>query len=118
MSTYKALRKNPSAPQAPAEILAALRELPLAALSDNMHRNVGTVGLQPYHKSGEKTMAGTAVTAKSRGGDNLTYLRALEFCRPGDVLVVDACGDLYNALIGGILTYYALDAARWLQEDA
>lgn len=107
MSTYKALRKNPSAPQAPAHLLAALRELPLAALSDNMHRNIGTVGLHPYHKPGEKTMAGTAVTARSRGGDNLTYLRALEFCRPGDVLVVDAGGDLNNAVVGGILTFYA-----------
>ena len=107
MSTYKTLRKNPSAPQAPADILAALRDLPLAALSDNMHRNIGTVGLQPYHKPGDKTMAGTAVTAKSRGGDNLTYLRALEFCRPGDVLVVDAGGDIANAVVGGILTFYA-----------
>ena len=107
MSTYKALRKNPSAPQAAADLLAALRELPVAALSDNMHRNVGTVGIQPYHRPGEKTMAGTAVTAKSRGGDNLTYLRALEFCRPGDVLVVDAGGDLHNAVVGGILTFYA-----------
>lgn len=107
MSTYKALRKNPSAPQAPADLLAALRELPLAALSDNMHRNIGTVGLQPYHKPGEKTMAGTAVTARSRGGDNLTYLRALEFCRAGDVLLIDAGGDLNNAVVGGILTFYA-----------
>jgi regulator of RNase E activity RraA len=107
MSTYKALRKNPSAPQAAADLLAALRELPLAALSDNMHRNVGTSGLHPYHKPGEKSMAGTAVTARSRGGDNLTYLRALEFCRPGDVLLVDAGGDLNNAVVGGILTFYA-----------
>ena len=107
MSTYKALRKNPSAAQAPADLLAALRELPLAALSDNMHRNIGTTGLQPYHKPGDRTMAGTAVTARSRGGDNLTYLRALEFCRPGDVLVVDAAGDLNNAVVGGILTFYA-----------
>jgi RraA family protein len=107
MSTYKALRKNPSLAQASAAILAQLRELPLAALSDNMHRNIGTVGIQPYHRPGEKTMAGTAVTAKSRGGDNLTYLRALEFCRPGDVLVVDAGGDLANAVVGGILTFYA-----------
>jgi regulator of RNase E activity RraA len=107
MSTPPALRKERSAPQAPAEVLAALRELPLAALSDNMHRSVGTVGLQPYHKPGERTMAGTAVTARSRGGDNLTYLRALEFCRPGDVLVLDAGGDLCNAVVGGILTFYA-----------
>jgi RraA family protein len=107
MSTYKALRKNPSAPQADATLIAALRDLPLAALSDNMHRNVGTVGLQPYHRPGDKTMAGTAVTARSRGGDNLTYLRALEFCRPGDVLIVDAGGDIANAVVGGILTFYA-----------
>ena len=52
-------------------------------------------------------MAGTAVTVRSRGGDNLTYLRALEFCRAGDVLVIDAGGDLNNAVIGGILTFYA-----------
>jgi regulator of RNase E activity RraA len=107
MSSYKALRKNPSAPQADETMIAALRDLPLAALSDNMHRNIGTVGLQPYHRPGEKTMAGTAVTARSRGGDNLTYLRALEFCRPGDVLVIDAGGDLANAVVGGILTFYA-----------
>ena len=107
MSTYKALRKNPCAPQAGERIIAALRELPLAAISDNMHRNIGTIGLQPYHRPGEKTMAGTAVTARSRAGDNLTYLRALEFCRPGDVLVIDGGGDLANAAVGGILSFYA-----------
>lgn len=107
MSTYKALRKNPSAPQASASLTAALRDIPVAALSDNMHRNIGSVGLAPYHRPGRQTMAGTAVTARSRGGDNLTFLRALEFCRPGDVLVVDAGGDLHNAVIGGILSFYA-----------
>jgi RraA family protein len=107
VSTYKALRKNSSAAQASERIIAALRELPLAAISDNMHRNIGTIGLQPYHRPGEKTMAGTAVTARSRAGDNLTYLRALEFCRPGDVLVIDGGGDLANAAVGGILSFYA-----------
>jgi RraA family protein len=107
MSTYKAIRKIPSAPQADPKILAALREIPLSALSDNMHRNIGTVGLQPYHRPVRQTMAGTAVTARSRGGDNLTYLRALEFSRPGDVLVIDGGGDLLNAAVGGILSFYA-----------
>lgn len=72
-----------------------------------MHRNIGTTGLLPYHRPVPGTLAGTAVTARSRGGDNLTYLRALEFCRPGDVLVVDAGGDLANAVVGGILSFYA-----------
>lgn len=107
MSTYKALRKVASAPQADPKVIAALRDIPVAALSDNMHRNIGTSGLQPYHRPGKQTMAGTAVTARSRGGDNLTYLRALEFCRAGDVLVIDAGGDLNNAVVGGILSFYA-----------
>jgi len=107
MSTYKAIRKNPSASRADAAILASLHDIPVSALSDNMHRNIGTVGLSPYHRPVAPTMAGTAVTVRSRGGDNLTYLRALEFCRAGDVLVIDAGGDLNNAVIGGILTFYA-----------
>ena len=107
MSTYKAILKNPSASRADAAILASLHDIPVSALSDNMHRNIGTVGLSPYHRPVAPTMAGTAVTVRSRGGDNLTYLRALEFCRAGDVLVIDAGGDLNNAVIGGILTFYA-----------
>ena len=104
---YKAIRKNPSAHQADESLLDALRNLPVSALSDSMHRNIGTVGLQPYHRPSKTTMAGTAVTMRSRGGDNLTYLRALDFCRPGDVLVIDAGGDLNNAVVGGILSFYA-----------
>jgi regulator of RNase E activity RraA len=87
-------------------IIAALQDIPVAALSDNLHRNIGSVGLQPYHRPGHKTMAGTAVTVKTRGGDNLTPMRAFEFCRPGDVLVIDAGGDITNAVIGGILSFY------------
>jgi regulator of RNase E activity RraA len=107
MSSYKAIRKIPSATQADPKVLAALRDIPVSALSDNMHRNIGSVGLHPYHMPVKQTMAGTAVTARSRGGDNLTYLRALEFCRPGDVLLIDAGGDLNNAIVGGILSFYA-----------
>lgn len=104
---FKGIRKNPSAPQASPAHIAALRDIPVAALSDNMHRNIGSVGLNPYHRPGPGTMAGTAVTIRSRGGDNLTLLRAFEFCRPGDVIVIDADGDLANAVIGGILSFYA-----------
>jgi RraA family protein len=73
-------------------------------LSDNLHRGTGSVGLQPFHKAGKLTMAGTAVTVRTRGGDNLAVLRAFDYCRPGDVLVVDAGGDLTNAVLGGIMS--------------
>ena len=97
-------RRNPSAPQVEAPVLEALRGIAVALLSDNLHRSTGSVGLQPYHLP--KAMAGTAVTVRTRGGDNLTILRAFEYCRPGDVMLIDCGGDITNAVVGGILSYY------------
>jgi regulator of RNase E activity RraA len=99
------IQKYPSASQADPAIVTALRDIPIALLSDNLHRNRGSVGLHPYHSPAP--LAGTAVTVRTRGGDNLAVLRAFEFCRPGDVIMVDAGGDLSNAVIGGILSFYA-----------
>lgn len=97
-------RRLPSQPAAEAKHLEQLKSIPLPLLSDNLHRGTGSVGVQPYHKASKATMAGTAVTVRTRGGDNLVVFRAIERCRPGDVLVIDAGGDLSNAVIGGIMT--------------
>ena len=101
----KGIVKNPSAPQVDSAIIARLKTIAVALLSDQLHRNCGSVGLLPYHSPAP--MAGTAVTVKTRGGDNLAILRAYDFCRPGDVMVVDAGGDITNALVGGIMTLCA-----------
>jgi RraA family protein len=97
-------RRNASAAPADPKHLELLRQIALPLLSDNLHRGTGSVGLQPYHRPSALTMAGTAVTVRTRGGDNLVVLRAFDHCRPGDVLVIDAGGDLTNAVIGGIMT--------------
>jgi RraA family protein len=97
-------RRHSSSPQAEPRQLELLRQIALPLLSDNLHRGTGSVGLQPYHKPSKATMAGTAVTVRCRGGDNLVVLRAFDDCRPGDVLVVDAGGDLSNAVLGGIMS--------------
>ncbi len=99
------IQRNPSAPQADPAVIKSLRNIAVALLSDQLHRSSGSVGLTPYHKP--SPMAGTAVTVRTRGGDNLAILRAFEFCRPGDVLVIDAGGDVTNAVVGGILSFYA-----------
>ena len=99
------IEKHPSAPSVTPEVLERLRALPVALISDQLHRNQGFAGLHPYHLPAP--LAGTAVTVRTRGGDNLAILRAFEFCRPGDVMVVDADGECANALVGGILTFYA-----------
>jgi regulator of RNase E activity RraA len=102
------IRKYPSAPSADPEIIATLKQIPVALLSDQLQRNRGSIGLQPYHHPAP--LAGTAVTVRTRAGDNLAILRAFEIVRPGDVLVIDADGDVANALVGGIMTFYAASA--------
>ena len=99
------LIKNPSAPQAKPAIIAALRNIAVSLLSDNLHRSCGSLGIAPFHSPAP--MAGTAVTVRTRGGDNLAVLRAYDYCRPGDVMVIDAGGDVTNAIIGGIMSFAA-----------
>jgi hypothetical protein len=41
--------KYPSAPQAEAGLIAKLRMIAVALLSDQLNRNRGSVGLTPYH---------------------------------------------------------------------
>ena len=88
------------------EIVARFRTLPAANVSDVMSRMVAAgPRLRPMHAGG--TMAGPAFTVKTRPGDNLMVHKALDLAEPGDVIVVDAGGDLTNALIGEIMTSYA-----------
>jgi regulator of RNase E activity RraA len=98
-------RRCPSAAQADPAVVAALKSLPVALLSDNMARLSGSHGLLPYHRV--KPMVGTAVTVHTRAGDNLVIHRSFDFCRPGDVLVIDGGGDLSQALLGEIMARYA-----------
>jgi RraA family protein len=76
--------------------------IPVANVSDCMARmTAGGARLRPMHGSG--AMAGPALTVKTRPGDNLMVHKALELAAPGDVIVVDAGGDLTNAIIGEIM---------------
>jgi len=79
------------------------RQIPVANVSDVMTRlTAGGPRLRPMHASG--VLAGPAFTVKTRPGDNLMVHKALHMARPGDVIVVDAGGDLTNAIIGEIMS--------------
>jgi RraA family protein len=87
-------------------VSAAFRKLPVANISDNMSRmTAGGARLRPMHAGG--VMAGPAFTVRTRPGDNLMVHKALDMAAPGDIIVVDAGGDLTNAIIGEIMTTYA-----------
>lgn len=97
--------RNPSAPQADPALLDGFRGVATSLVSDCMNRFSGAVGLHAYHRA--KPLAGTAVTVRVRPGDNLAIHRSFDFCRPGDVLVVDGGADLNQALMGEIMATYA-----------
>jgi RraA family protein len=79
-------------------LLATFSAIPVACISDVMMRlAAGGAGLRPM---GTAELCGTAVTVRVPPGDNLMVHKAIDLARPGDVIVVDAGGDLTNAIIG------------------
>jgi RraA family protein len=93
--------------QVPSHLVEAFKGLPVANISDCMARmTAGGPRLRPMHKSGY--LAGPALTVKARPGDNLMIHKALTMAQPGDVIVVDAGGDLTNALFGEIMMAIAI----------
>lgn len=86
--------------------VARFRGLPVANISDVMHRmSASAANLRPLHRSG--VLIGPALTVRTRPGDNLMVHKALDMSQPGDVIVVDAGGDLTNAIIGELMIAYA-----------
>ena len=82
-----------------AELVDRFRLIPTANISDVMNRmTAGGPRLRPYHSGG--AMCGPALTVKTRPGDNLMVHMALTMIQPGDIIVIDAGGDLTNSLIG------------------
>ena len=85
-----------------AGIVEKFSKLPVANISDSMSRmTAGGARLRPMHGGG--VLAGPAFTVKTRPGDNLMIHKAMAIAEPGDVIVVDAGGDLTNALIGEMM---------------
>jgi RraA family protein len=84
------------------ETVAKYRDIPVANISDSMNRMThGGPRLRPLHSGG--VLCGPAFTVKARPGDNLMVHAALNRAEAGDVLVVDAGGDLTNAILGELM---------------
>lgn len=82
------------------------RDLPLANVSDVMSRMAaGGPRLRPMHGGG--VLVGPALTVKTRPGDNLMVHKAIDMAERGDVIVVDAGGDLTSAIIGELMSTHA-----------
>jgi regulator of RNase E activity RraA len=89
------------------ELASQFIDIPVANVSDCMSRMfAGGPRLRPMHSG--RFMSGAAFTVRTRPGDNLMVHKALQIASPGDVIVVDAGGDLTNAIIGEIMVGTAI----------
>jgi RraA family protein len=92
--------------QVSADVVAKFLKLPVANISDVMSRmTAGGPRLRPMHDG--TPMAGPALTVRTRPGDNLMVHKSLSLAQPGDIIVVDAGGDLTNAIIGELMSGFA-----------
>ena len=89
------------------DLVTRFAALPVANVSDSMGRMTAAgPRLTKMHRDG--MLAGPALTVKARPGDNLMLHKAIDMAAPGDVIVVDAGGDITNALMGEMMLAYAI----------
>jgi RraA family protein len=100
---FRITRRTRAVPKA---LIEKFHGLPVANVSDVMARMTAAgANLRPMHGGG--ALAGPAVTVKTRPGDNLMIHKAIDMAEPGDVIVVDAGGELTQALIGELMLAHA-----------
>ncbi len=89
------------------ELVEGYRGISTPLISDNLNRIYGsTAHLRPLHRGAQ--LLGVALTVKTRPGDNLMVHKALDLAQAGDVIVVDAGGDVTNAIVGEIMMTLAM----------
>lgn len=80
-------------------LISQFAELPTTCISDAL---AGLTNLDPAIKPLKKkwTVCGRAYPVRLRAADNLKLLQGIRDAQPGDVLIADAKGFLYNAVAG------------------
>jgi 4-hydroxy-4-methyl-2-oxoglutarate aldolase len=98
-------RVLPSPPRLDASLVGRFRDLASANLADAMGRfNFMDPGMQ--QRSG-LPLCGTAVTVNARPADNLMVHKALQVADPGEIVVVNTCGNTTSAVFGGLMCHTA-----------
>ena len=88
------------------ELVSALGELPAANIADCMNRFYTMDPAIRLFGPLSTKLVGTAITVRTREGDNLMIQHALDLAQPGDVIVV-ASGGGRRSLVGEIMCQFA-----------
>ncbi|QJW45503.1 RraA family protein [bacterium BFN5] len=85
-------------------LVELFENLPVANIDDCMNRTAAVdPSIKPLNKS---PLLGTAFTVKVPEGDNLMFHKAMDMAQAGDVIVIDAGGDINRAIFGELMITY------------
>lgn len=88
-------------------ILERFKQIPTPNIGDVMGRYFAMEhSIKPVNKPGIH-IVGSAYTVRTHPSDNLLVHKAMDLASPGDIIVIDACGDMGNAILGEIMCHYA-----------
>lgn len=88
--------------RADAALVHAIAQHPVALIGDVVQR-MGMMSAAIRPRTSLRPMFGSILPVLVREGDNLAIHRSLDEAREGDVLVVNAQGDVNRAVFGGLL---------------
>jgi len=93
-------------PRADAKVIAALGELGVATVHEAQGRTgLMRPSLRPIYPTAKAV--GSAVTISCQAGDNLMIHAAMEWCQPGDILVVTTTSESTDGMFGELLAVSA-----------
>jgi regulator of RNase E activity RraA len=99
-------RVLPSPPRIRPDLLERFRGLASSNLADAMGRfNFMDAGIR---SRSALPLCGLAVTVNCRPADNLMVHKALQVAEPGDVVVVNTCGNTTSAVFGELMCHTAV----------
>jgi regulator of RNase E activity RraA len=99
---------NPLPTPVPAELLELLVQAEPAVIGHFRYTGFMVPAIRAHFQ--DRRIAGTAVTVRVPGMDGAMVHYAVGKARPGDILVIDRCGDQAIATIGGAVAYAARKA--------
>lgn len=88
--------------QLDAGLVATLMMVETATLGHILHHGFVDPAIRSVLNG--RRISGTAVTVRIAGADSTLLHHAVSIARPGDVLVIDRCGDRRHACWGGVTT--------------
>ena len=86
-------------------LIKLLKDVEPATVGHFRHHGFIDPAIRPILK--DVKVVGPALTVKTPGADSTVVHKVMELAKPGDVLVIDRCGDQKHACWGGMVTLSA-----------